>query len=1028
METARLVLVLTLLSSVLLHCPSPLSAQTKHQGPPGFIIEQVAAEPATVFPMFGAFDDRGRLFVAESSGLDLYKEISALTRKCRIRLLEDPDEQGRFRKSTVWADKLVFPMGLVWRDGKLYVADPPDLVALEDSDGDGKADKRTVLLSGFGHRDNGSLHGLTFGPDGWLYLTIGDPDGYKVKRKDGTTLIGTTGGLLRCRPDGSDLEALCSGFENLVEIAFLPGGEIIGTDNWFQAPAGGLRDALVHLLPGGRYPRHANKQAPLPFTGEPLPAVSLFPAVALSGLMRYEGAAFPIEMRGNLFAAEHNSRKISRHILKPLGSTFQAESRDFVTTDDPDCHPSDVFESADGSIYFIDTGAWYTQHCPTGQIRKAPWKGAIYRVRPAEAPPVLDPWGLTIDWSGAQAARLRELLKDARPAVRVRAQRLLARKGAAAVAELGRLLRETDLLKSRLHAVWALSEMREGEAAGALAVFLRDPEQPAELLAPAARALGMHRAREHESALTSLLHHVNPYVRLGAAEALARCGTSASLPSLWKVLATLPDRMLEHAVVYALHPIVDAASLEKALLDPHPRVQQAALILLDQPPRAKGLLKAEVVLARLASPDARLRSTALDVLRKHEEWAEASRDLLQRWLRQPALGSEAAAALRDLLLAFQARAPVQEVVGLALSAPDTPADRRVLLLHALAASRLPRLPAAWREGLAKSIASAEPAVRREAIHTAATLQVPELDELLAAVAENAKEFPAVRLAAARAVVLRKPQLSADLCALLLSQLDKEIEPLTRLASAEVLGRAQLTEMQVARLLPVVRGDPLISPSVLMSAVQRAVTADTGAAFLDYLAASLKTGWRPSEAELNKVLAALPREMHMQIEAIRRQWRQSQAEQGARLAEFEPLLEGGDAARGRAVFFSKKAVCSTCHRVGNDGGVIAPDLTKIGTIRAGRDILESLVLPSSTIAQGFDAYVIVTKNGRSLTGVAAQTGDLVVVRDATGAEVRLPRDQIDEMRRVGVSLMPEGLERNLTREEFRDLLAFLQSLR
>src|SRR5262245_44516014 len=89
--------------------------------PPGFVIECVAAEPETVYPMFATFDDRGRLFVAESSGLDLYAELKAQTRKCRIRVLEDPDERGRFRKSSVFADKLVFPMGLVWRDGWLYV-------------------------------------------------------------------------------------------------------------------------------------------------------------------------------------------------------------------------------------------------------------------------------------------------------------------------------------------------------------------------------------------------------------------------------------------------------------------------------------------------------------------------------------------------------------------------------------------------------------------------------------------------------------------------------------------------------------------------------------------------------------------------------------------------------------------------------------------------------------------------------------------------------------------------------------------
>jgi hypothetical protein len=81
--------------------------------------------------MFACFDDRGRLFVAESSGLDLYAELQALTRKCRIRLLEDPDPRtGRYRRSRIFADRLVFPMGLVWRDGKLYVPDPPDLITL----------------------------------------------------------------------------------------------------------------------------------------------------------------------------------------------------------------------------------------------------------------------------------------------------------------------------------------------------------------------------------------------------------------------------------------------------------------------------------------------------------------------------------------------------------------------------------------------------------------------------------------------------------------------------------------------------------------------------------------------------------------------------------------------------------------------------------------------------------------------------------------------------------------------------------
>jgi len=110
---------------------------------------------------------------------------------------------------------------------------------------------------------------------------MGTPDGYRLRRRDGTLLEGESGALIRCRPDGSDPEVLCRGFVNLVELDFTPRGERIGTDNWFrdvnEKASGGLRDALVHLLDGGLYPYHPDVGTPQPITGEPLPAVSLFP-------------------------------------------------------------------------------------------------------------------------------------------------------------------------------------------------------------------------------------------------------------------------------------------------------------------------------------------------------------------------------------------------------------------------------------------------------------------------------------------------------------------------------------------------------------------------------------------------------------------------------------------------------------------------------------------------------------------------------------------------------------------------------
>src|SRR5687767_5100837 len=101
--------------------------------PQGFSVHLAASEPQIRFPMFATLDERGRLFVAESSGLDLYKEISAGTRKCQVRLLEDRDGDGAYETAKVFADKLVFPMGLAWRDGKLFIADPPELITLEDT-------------------------------------------------------------------------------------------------------------------------------------------------------------------------------------------------------------------------------------------------------------------------------------------------------------------------------------------------------------------------------------------------------------------------------------------------------------------------------------------------------------------------------------------------------------------------------------------------------------------------------------------------------------------------------------------------------------------------------------------------------------------------------------------------------------------------------------------------------------------------------------------------------------------------------
>ena len=889
--------------------------------PAGFTLQK-AAESA--FPMFATFDDRGRLYVTESSGGDLYVELKTRVRGCRIRRFEDKDGDGVFETSTVFAEGLVPSMGIAWHDGKIYAADPPDLVTFEDLDDDGKADRKRVILSGFGHTDNGSLHGLVFGPDGLLYMTTGEPDGYSLPGRDGKKLTGVSGALIRCKPDGTNVEVVARGFENLVEVVFLPGGDILGTCNWYQKPEGGIRDAIVHLVDGGLYPYCPDQGTAVPITGSFIPPLALFPAVALSGFARAESD-------GSLYSAQHNTRKVVRHVLTRLGSSYTAENVDFVRSDNPDFHPSDVLEAPDGSLIVLDTGAWYVQHCPTGKIRTSEAKGGIWRVR----------------------STTTSAAKRAAPA-----------------------------------------RIPVGLSPELLQKWLPDPA--------ASRALARLPKTEAAPALVEVLRSGTPPERFAAAEALATCGTVDSLPAIWSALAGEPDAFLEHALIRAAL-LVTRGNVPEGTPD-HPRVRKAVLLIRDQSPKG---LRAEILLPQLGSSDADLRRTALGILQKHRDWAPLALRMVDRWLDQPELGVEDRASLRALILEFQSDPGLQKKIGTALD--------RAPVLEAVAETTLPRLPDSWKPGLAAALADPRSEIRLQGVRVVATLGLPDYDALLTELSANEAEPAALRFEALRALVARHPMPSPAALDFLLGHVAAGGEAVTRIAAAEILRRSTLDDAVLARVLKSIRGDGLISPSLFP------LTKAAGPA-LDEIARSIREGWRPPTGELGPLLAKLP-------EDVRTIVGKAAEESTAKLAQFEPLLKGGEAAKGLEVFYGKKVACGACHSVGSRGGKVGPDLTKIGAIRAGRDLLESILLPSSTFAQGYEPYLVLTKDGSILSGLLAhQSSDAVTLRDAGGAEVQLRRERIQQMKRSEKSIMPEGLERALSPDEFRDLLAYLQSLR
>jgi putative heme-binding domain-containing protein len=651
-----------------------------------------------------------------------------------------------------------------------------------------------------------------------------------------------------------------------------------------------------------------------------------------------------------------------------------------------------------------------------------------------QAPVVEDPWGTRIDWKQARVEHLVDQLGDPRFAVQDRARLTLVNRGKLAVPVLATALSGKAAVTVKQQALWALAAIQDESALPPLrkALGRGDPN----IVIPSARALAARADPQAADQLARLLTSDLPSVQMAAAESLARCGSANELPRLWKALHGQPDRFLEHALIHAIHRWADAAALRTALDQPRPRVQKAALLLLDQPPRPQGALEPRAVIARLSASDRELRQAALWVLQRHPEWAEHAIDLTRRLLKKPMLSADEETCLRTLLLKFQDRSPVQDLIAQSLvENSETPAERQLLVLDTMAQFNLPEIPAAWTAPLAGAIRSPNTAIRRQAVRTAAVLQIPKLDDDLMAVAGRKEELAELRLEALRGVILRRPALSDPIFDLLLGQLDEQVSPLTRLAAAEVLGRSRLTDAQMTRLMKVARDDKLVSPSVLLPALQRSVTRATAAAMLDYLVDSLRQGWRPAEADLNKILTALPSSVRdgarlpTSPQRVRQLFRQAGEQQRARLAEFESLLTGGSPDRGRTLFSSRKVACATCHRIGSEGGGIGPDLTRIGAIRAGRDVLESILFPSSTIAQGYENYIVTTKDGRSVSGVITRrTSDTVVLRDSSGAELRLRKDQVDAMNRSATSLMPEGLDKAMTRDEFRDLLAFLQSLK
>jgi len=532
--------------------------------PQGFTIDRVAGYPLVSHPMLAGFDERGRLFVASASGLNLPAPELIKQEPNFVQLLEDTNGDGRFDKGTMFADKMTFPMGALWHRGALYVASPPNIWKLEDRDGDGVADQRTVLVSKFGFSGNAAdVHGCFLGPDGRIYWCEGR-HGHEFRDKKGTLFSkGKAARIFSCRRDGSDVRVFAGGgMDNPVEIDWTPQGEMFGSVNIMQGQP--RVDTLVHWIEGGVYPREDQGDAIAEFrrTGELLPSVADLGHAAVSGLTRYRSNHFGREYQGNVFLSIFNTHKVVRIIVTRSGATYTSKVEDFLVSDDPDFHPTDVLEDADGSLLVIDTGGWFRIGCPTSVVAKPDIAGAIYRIRKIGGPVHVDARGLKLDLPKKNAAELIPYLDDPRPAVRDQVIDLLAQQGKVAIAPLravvagigtrgAKPMRSAQFDESlpsryplevsprmRINAIWALCRMEgEPEAGLTLANALRDPDDEVRLAAIS--AVGSIRERRAVPLLLDLMRYPNQALRREAATALGRIFDAWEVPGRREELRTV---------------------------------------------------------------------------------------------------------------------------------------------------------------------------------------------------------------------------------------------------------------------------------------------------------------------------------------------------------------------------------------------------------------------------------------------------------------------------------------------------------
>jgi putative membrane-bound dehydrogenase-like protein len=959
----------------------------------GFQIELYAAEPDIVDPVAMEIDERGRIYVVESSGYPLDTESGA----GRVKLLEDTNNDGKPDRTTLFADKLTLPTGVMaWKKG-ILVTDAPNVLYLEDTDGDGKADIREPLLEGFAFTNpQHTVSSPVYGLDNWIYLShegyaravvfsekFGDAGSeiHFPASSDGPRLP-VERRSVRFRPQTFELEYLAGASQ--YGQAFDPWGQIFTHDNSNHARHEVIAARYYQRNPALRIGQtwhdmsdHGNSAQVYPVTVHPRFEILTEAGQITSacGLTRYLGGAFPPGFENVSFVAEPVHNLVHADVWSDEGTTFTArrkyEGKEFLASTDAWFRPVNFYVGPDGAIYVLDYYREVIEHpewtsaetYESEDIYHGSGQGRIYRITPPGGlPPFRD-----VRLDGASDEELAEQLANPNIWWRRTAQRLLVdRARDAVVPALNRMAVENPSATGRVHALWTLEGM------GRLEPFvveqaLTDAEpgirRNAVILAEPRLASQPNLAKK----LLSMGDDADPKVRLQLLLTLGSIDSPAARAVRDRLLfADIEDRWLQIAALS--WPAVQADSLFTKAIGP------------------QGLAA-----NRTVGREAFFRQMAA-VIGTSGDQPAMRRVLAAAAAERPGTAWWRAAALRGLAEGLGAsgagtKAPpgAQETL-LKLFDQSQPEVRRAAL-RVLQQAPPDSSNRAFQAAVAKAVVTAQDGAADESLRADALAlvamgdagaHVKTIERLVAS-----QQPEAVQVAAAQALA----QVEGEQRARFVLENWKSMTAPVRTEAAEVFYR---TPAATASLVDAIE-EGTVQPWMLVFRHRRRLIMHQDAALRERARRLLTEPEQDRKAVVDRYQAALERE--------------------------------GDAARGKQVF---KRECSKCHRLAGEGVEVGPDLATVQS-RPASLLLADILVPNKAIAQTFEAYVVETTDGRMLDGVIGpQSPTFVTLRRENGEEDVIQRSEIKSMRATSLSAMPADLDTLVSEDEMADLIRYIKT--